>query len=151
MKEMRKKSVVLGMLMVGIVIGNGCQNRKTPLPQEEQEDIVPQTQITLIGDDAEFNIGQVVNDPNNLNGKEWLILNAGQVALKVDSVVPSCDCVEVKYKESMTAAPHNYFPIRVILHPNGETGPFFREIKVYGNFPDSPLLLTIEGEFKNKN
>jgi hypothetical protein len=44
--------------------------------------------------------------------------------------------------------PGEYLPIRVMLHPaKGEEGPFSYSIMVYGNFPDSPLELTLEGDY----
>lgn len=44
--------------------------------------------------------------------------------------------------------PGEYLPIRAMLHPaKGEEGPFSYSIMVYGNFPDSPLELTLEGEY----
>ena len=44
--------------------------------------------------------------------------------------------------------PGEYLVIRAMLHPaEGEEGPFSYSIMVYGNFPDSPLELTLEGDY----
>ena len=48
--------------------------------------------------------------------------------------------------------PGEYLAIRAMLHPaEGEEGPFSYSIKVYGNFPDSPLELTLEGEYMTED
>lgn len=114
--------------------------------EAEQVPMRPETSIKLMGNDAEYDIGTVPNDPKKLLAKEWLLQNTGSDTLYVDSVTVSCECVEMHYNDSMLAAPLQYFPVRAFYHPEGENGPFFREIKVYGNFPDSPLVLTIVGE-----
>lgn len=44
--------------------------------------------------------------------------------------------------------PGKYLAIRAMLHPaEKEEGPFSYSIMVYGNFPDSPLELTLEGDY----
>lgn len=48
--------------------------------------------------------------------------------------------------------PGKYLAIRAMLHPaDGEEGPFSYSIKVYGNFAESPLELTLEGEYMTED
>lgn len=48
--------------------------------------------------------------------------------------------------------PGKYLAIRAMLHPaEGKEGPFSYSIMVYGNFPDSPLELTLEGEYMTED
>ena len=45
--------------------------------------------------------------------------------------------------------PGEYLAIRAMLHPaDGEEGPFSYSIKVYGNFPESPLILRLTGTYQ---
>ena len=45
--------------------------------------------------------------------------------------------------------PGEYLAIRAMLHPAvGEVGPFSYSIKVYGNFPESPLILRLTGTYQ---
>ena len=45
--------------------------------------------------------------------------------------------------------PGEYLAIRAMLHPaEGEEGSFSYSIKVYGNFPDSPLVLNLTGNYQ---
>ena len=57
-------------------------------------------------------------------------------------------CKETHMIRPTDTEPGEYLPIRAMLHPaEGEEGPFSYSIMVYGNFPDSPLELTLEGEY----
>ena len=114
---------------------SGC-NRKTD----------SQTNVEIIGGVAETNVGTVDKNSNMLSATEWLLQNTGNAELRIDSIKPSCDCMEMKYDKSMTAKSGKYFPVRAILHPEEvDTGAFIREVEVYGNFPSSPLVLTMRG------
>lgn len=45
--------------------------------------------------------------------------------------------------------PGEYLAIRAMLHSaDGEEAPFSYSIKVYGNFPDSPLILSLAGNYQ---
>lgn len=140
------------------------------------------TEITLISE-PECDIDTVMNKPNYSKGREWLIENTGNENLRIDSVIPSSDRVELVYprggqtiekeyhvqwtkyedgeakehkiskKTHMTlptdTEPGKYLAIRAMLHPaEGEEGPFSYSIKVYGNFPDSPLILSLAGNYQ---
>lgn len=140
------------------------------------------TEITMISK-TECNIDTVMNKPNYSKGREWVIQNTGTKDLCIDSVIPSCDRVELVYprgtqtvekeyhvqwtkyeegkakehkiskKTHMTlptdTEPGKYLAIRAMLHPaEGEEGPFSYSIKVYGNFPDSPLILSLAGNYQ---
>ncbi len=109
----------------------------------------PITSISLMGSDTIWNAGVQPNTPGQICAKEWLIQNTGADTLVIDSVIPSCECVELIYDESRQAVPKAYFPVRALLQAEGAVGNFFREIKLYGNFEGSPLTLGIEGEYKN--
>ena len=105
-----------------------------------------QTEVEVMSDLTERSVGEVDKSSTVLTGAEWLLRNTGNFRLRVDSIKSSCECLEVQKKESMTAKPGGYFPVRVFLHPEQvDTGAFVREVEVYGNFPSSPLVLTLTG------
>lgn len=106
-----------------------------------------QTRIELVGNDANYNLGVVKASESALSGKEWLIQNKGNTCLRIDSVVASCDCLKVSYDSINSVKPNKYFPIRVFPVPDGTLGTFYREISIFGNFENSPLILTLEGTF----
>lgn len=106
-----------------------------------------QTRIELVGDDANYNLGEIKASESTLSGKEWLIQNKGNTYLRIDSVVASCDCLTVSYDSINTVKPNGYFPFRVFPMPDGTLGTFYREISIFGNFENSPLILSLEGAF----
>lgn len=140
------------------------------------------TEITMISK-TECNIDTVMNKPYYSKGREWVIQNTGTKDLCIDSVIPSCDRVELVYPRGTQTVkkeynvqwtkyedgeakehkiskkthitlptdtkPGRYLAIRAMLHPaEGEEGPFSYSIKVYGNFPDSPLILSLAGNYQ---
>lgn len=106
-----------------------------------------QTKIELVSSDSNCNLGEInVNSPT-LSGKEWLIKNTGNAQLRIDSVELSCECLTAVYDSVNTVRPNDYFPFRVLVKPDGALGDFYREIRIYGNFENSPLELTVEGIF----
>ena len=108
-----------------------------------------QTEVEVVSDDTEKYVGEVDKASTVLTGTEWLLMNTGNATLRVDSIKPSCDCLEVTNKE-MTAKSGEYFPVQVFIHPEEmDTGTFVREVEVYGNFQSSPLVLTIKGKIVN--
>ena len=143
------------------------------------------TEITLISE-PEYDIDTVMNNPDYSKGNEWLIENTGSEDLRIDSVIPSSDRIELVYpRGSQTVKkeyhvqwtsyedgeakehkiskkthmilptdtePGEYLAIRAMLHPaEGEEGPFSYSIKVYGNFPDSPLILSLAGNYQTSD
>ena len=108
-----------------------------------------QTEVEVVSDDTEKYVGEVDKASTVLTGTEWLLMNTGNATLHVDSIKPSCECLEVTSKE-MTARSGEYFPVQVFIHPEEmDTGTFVREVEVYGNFQSSPLVLTIKGKIVN--
>lgn len=108
-----------------------------------------QTEVEVVGDDTERYVGEVDKASTVLTGTEWLLMNTGNATLRVDSIKPSCECLEVMNKE-MTARSGKYFPVQVFIHPEEmDTGTFVREVEVYGNFQSSPMVLTIKGRIVN--
>ena len=108
-----------------------------------------QTEVEVVSDDTEKYVGEVDKASTVLTGTEWLLMNTGNATLHVDSIKPSCECLEVTSKE-MTASCGEYFPVQVFIHPGEmDTGIFVREVEVYGNFQSSPLVLTIKGKIVN--
>lgn len=106
-----------------------------------------QTRIELVGDDANYNLGEIKASESALSGKEWLIQNKGKTNLKIDSIAVSCECLKVSYDSINSVKPNGYFPFRVFPMPDGTLGTFYREISIFGNFENSPLILTLEGTF----
>ena len=107
----------------------------------------PITSISLMGSDTIWNAGVQPNTPGQICAKEWLIQNTGADTLVIDSVIPSCESIELIYESSKPVTPMAYFPVRALLQAEGTVGHFFHEIKLYGNFEGSPLTLGIEGEY----
>lgn len=144
----RKRKIICFTALVCLCVS--CEEsteRKEPLDTAPQQ---KKTKIELMNNDPAYNFGVVINDPKNIKGKEWLFVNKGCDSLYIDSVKVSCECLTLHYDNTNAIAPNHYFPIRVLLRPEEkEIGPFFREIMVFGNFEDSPYILTIEGEYKN--
>ena len=54
------------------------------------------TEITLISE-PECDIDTVMNNPDYSKGNEWLIENTGSEDLRIDSVIPSSDRIELVY------------------------------------------------------
>lgn len=113
----------------------GCISPSRPLPLTEME--VRQT--------TRF-IGAVSSQADSVTRLTWWLCNAGHSPMRIDSVLPSCDCLSVTYDATQLVMPKDSIALQLVLRPEGATGPFFREIDVYGNFP-SPMTLTIEGEW----
>lgn len=120
------------ILIMGVM--SGCQGNR-------------QTEVEVIGGLTEKYVGEIDKNSPRMRGTEWLLRNVGNVRLHIDSIKPSCDCLELHFDSSMTAGTGEYFPIRGFLHPEeGDTGVVYREVEVYGNFPSSPLVLSLRGE-----
>ena len=130
--KMKKKSVLLAILLVGVL--SGCLGNR-------------QTEVEVMGGVTEKYVGEIDKNSSVVRGTEWLLQNVGNARLHIDSIKSSCDCLELHYDSSMTAGTGDYFPIRGFLHPEeGDTGVIYREVEVYGNFPTSPLVLSLRGE-----
>lgn len=140
----------MGMLcLVALCVyscGNGGQTETVT------EDSREMTELTIMGGEADtiYNVGKILNDPVKLVGKEWLLQNTGKAMLYVDSVTTSCECISLRYPDSMCTARNSYFPVLALLTPEGENRAFSHKIKVYGNFSRSPLTMTIEGELTDE-
>lgn len=106
-----------------------------------------QTKIELVGSDAEFDLGEVNIYSSSFWGNEWLVKNVGDSDLKIDSVELSCECLKVDYDSVNAVKPNSYLPFKVYIMPEGTLGGFYREIRIFGNFENSPLELSIEGTF----
>lgn len=130
--RMKKKSILPAILLMGVL--SGCQGNW-------------QTEVEVMGGVTEKYVGEIDKNSPVVHGTEWLLRNAGNARLRIDSIKPSCDCLELHFDSSMTAGTGDYFPIRGLLHPEeGDTGVIYREVEVYGNFPSSPLVLSLKGE-----
>lgn len=106
-----------------------------------------QTKIELVGSDAEYNLGEIDINSSSLLGKEWVLQNVGNANLRIDSVELSCECLKADYDSVNSVRPNGYLPVRVYITPEGTLGGFYREIRIYGNFENSPLELSLEGTF----
>lgn len=105
------------------------------------------TKIELVSSDANYNIGEIDVSSSVLSGKGWLIQNVGNSNLRIDSVELSCNCLKAIYDSVNTIKPNSYFSFKVLVTPDGALGDFYREIRIFGNFENSPLELSIEGTF----
>lgn len=94
-----------------------------------------------------YYIGEIDVESTTMVGKEWLIKNSGRAKLKIDSIKISCDCLKVMYDSTHQVKPNGILPFRVLIPTEKEPGDFYREIMIYGNFKNSPLVLTLEGSF----
>ncbi len=105
------------------------------------------TKIELVSSDANYNIGEIDVGSSVLSGKGWLIQNVGNSNLRIDSVELSCNCLKAIYDSVNTIKPNAYFSFKVLVSPDGTLGDFYREIRIFGNFENSPLELSLEGTF----
>lgn len=113
----------------------GCISPSRPLPLTEME--VRQT--------TRF-IGAVSSQADSVTRLTWWLCNVGEKTMRIDSVLPSCECLDVQFDAERRVMPGDSLCLWLELHSEGAKGSFFRELDVYGNFP-SPVTLTIEGEW----
>ncbi len=109
--------------------------------------------LSMLTGSSHYDMDTVFVEPDHFMGKEWLFQNKGPGYLNVDSVLASDSCVELTYPDthSVPVGRNDYFTIRGMLHPAEDAqGPFSYEIKIWGNFPDSPKVLTLEGVYAKK-
>lgn len=134
---------IVGLIMVGCSISYG-------IPKFiKAQKCIDGTIIELIDDETDYYIGNVENKPNYSKGKGWLIQNKGLGNLRIDSTYVSNDCVKLFFPRSKEVGPNEYLPIRAMLDPEKEQqGDFVYTIKVFGNFPESPLVFSIAGTFQ---
>ncbi len=105
-----------------------------------------QTKIELLSD-ADVFLGDVPIKARSLPVYEWIFQNVGEANLRIDSVELSCECLKADYDSVNSVSPNGYLPFRVYITPEGTLGGFYREIRIFGNFENSPLELSLEGTF----
>lgn len=103
------------------------------------------TDISLEDDSNLHIFDSVMIKETPLPKKIWKIKNIGEYNLVIDSIKASCECVMMEYDLTSYVKRGGYFMIGVSVKPDGITGPFLREVEVFGNFMDSPLTLIVEG------
>lgn len=144
----RQRLILLVIWIVGVIMAGSAIVYGIPKFIKGQKEIA-KTEIELMDTSNDYYIGDVENTPNNRKGKEWLILNKGLGNLRIDSTYTSNNCVKLYLPHSKEVGCHEYLPIRAMLEPEeGEQGDFVYTIKVFGNFPESPLVFSIAGTFQ---
>lgn len=105
------------------------------------------TKVKLYSD-KECDLGEIVHRTEE---RQWLMQNIGWWTLHIDSIKTSCECLQLTCDECMDVEPGHYFLIKATLLPDTTViGGFMREIEVYGNILDSPLVLSFRGVYKKK-
>lgn len=74
----------------------------------------------------------------------FILENTGSDSLHIDNIVSSCDCLQTKCSK-FHVAPGDTLQLKVFFQSDS-IGVFIREVYVHGNFPSSPLFLTVEGD-----
>ena len=123
------------------------------LEDKARHDPNGRAELTNLTGSTHYDLDTVFVAPNRSTGREWLFQNRGTGYLRVDSVQASDSCVEVIYPDlrSVPVGRNDYFAVRPMLHPAEDAeGPFSYEIKLWGNFPNSPLVLSLEGVYAQK-
>ena len=123
------------------------------LEDKARHDPDARADLSMLTDSAHYDMDTVFVEPDHFMGKGWLFQNKGPGYLHVDSVLASDSCVELTYPDthSVPVGRNDYFNVRGMLHPAEDAeGPFSYEIKIWGNFPDSPKVLTMEGVYAKK-
>lgn len=103
---------------------------------------LPATTIEILN--PQLKLGQVLN-PADAYGY-LKIVNTGPSDLLIDHVETSCDCTSSEYKTEKIS-PGDTLSLK-ISYIKRKVGYFYQDIMIYGNFPSSPLLCSIEGTFK---
>ena len=78
---------------------------------------------------------------------DFWFANAGDSALVINRVEPSCHCLTVEYTRNPVAHGEKGF-VRLIYDgaENKKTTHFYRTAVVYSNASNSPVTLVVEGE-----
>ena len=143
-----QRLILLVIWIVGVIVAGSAIVYGVPKLIKGQREIA-QTEIEMIDDETDYYIGNVENKPNYSKGKAWLIQNKGLGNLRIDSTYVSNDCVKLYFPRSKEVGPNEYLPIRAMLEPEKDKlGDFVYTIKVFGNFPESPLVFSIAGTFQ---
>lgn len=97
---------------------------------------------------------EIVADRTSINWKDlhntteqkatFILKNVGENALWITNVELSCDCLNIEYVKR-EVLPDDTLHLNITLTSEIK-GEFIREIYVYGNFPESPLELTVKEE-----
>ena len=144
----RQRIILLVIWIVCVIMAGSAIVFGVPKFIKGQKEIA-QTEIEMLSDETDYYIGDVENEPNYSKGKGWLIQNKGLGILRIDSTYVSNDCVKLYFPRSKEVGPNEYLPIRAMLEPEKDKqGDFVYTIKVFGNFPESPLVLSLAGTFQ---
>lgn len=139
--------VAASMKMVGTtpmvyVLKGGKFISRAPYEQVISDDYSSVVQTTLTVDKKEVNWGRF----NHRERKEasFVLENTGNDSLHIANIVSSCDCLQVECSR-FHVPPGDTLQLKIFFHSDS-IGMFVREVYVNGNFPSSPLFLTVEGD-----
>lgn len=106
---------------------------------------LPDTHVELWKCDSIIDMGKLNRSDYTSNTVEWRIRNNTLIPLRIESVNPSCECMEVTLaREFAFRGECTVIHVRLNMEDMAK-GVFYREVEVYGNF-DSPIYLGIKGE-----
>lgn len=124
------------------LMDEGNESSQSTWNKEMQNDSFrPLTQITILN--PQIKVGDVAS-VNEAFGYIQLV-NSGLNPLFLDHIETSCDCTTGEFKEA-EVKPGDTLSIKV-NYIKRKTGYFYQDIMLYGNFSDSPAMVSIEGSF----
>jgi hypothetical protein len=97
------------------------------------------TKIFVVNDEIKIGSIAVTEDAN----ANFIIINTGDNLLEIERIETSCHCTQ-GFVTFMPTAPGDSASIEVI-YDKTQIGFFYQDIRVYGNFENSPVFLSFSG------
>lgn len=139
--------VAASMKMVGTtpmvyVLEKGKFISRAPYEQENIDKQPTMTPTTVTIDKKEVDWGEFSHKERK--EASFILVNTGNDSLHITHIISSCDCLQTNGSQ-FHVSPGGTLQLKVFFQSDS-IGVFVRELYVYGNFPSSPLLLTVEGD-----
>lgn len=139
--------IAASMKMVGTtpmvyVLEKGKFISRAPYEQEEVDRQPAMARTTVAVDKENVDWGRFSHKV--VKEASFILENTGNDSLHIDYMISFCDGLEPNCSK-FHVAPGDTLQLKVFFQSDS-IGVFVREVYVHGNFPSSPLLLTVEGD-----